>query len=86
MEIKQFTRPRKTRRYKLRKCVVCGRWIKAAGYGWVSHGRKHVREGRAKEIKGGRIIFQKVLRKTMPGLGKRFTPMAPQMAKAGRSK
>jgi len=31
--------------YGTRECFYCERWISTCGWGWVSHMRKHVREG-----------------------------------------
>ena len=60
VEITLVEKVRKLRRYGLRKCLFCGNMIKRAGYAWVSHGRKHVREGIAEEIRGLRIVFKRV--------------------------
>lgn len=37
------------RTYGKRKCPVCREMVSAAGAAWVSHMRKHVREGKAVE-------------------------------------
>jgi len=36
--------------YGKRICFICGRQISVAGFAWVSHQRKHVREGLVREI------------------------------------
>ena len=48
--------------FSTRMCWICGRTISACGYAWISHSRKHVREGIIKEILDydGRITFRKL--------------------------
>lgn len=38
-----------TSTYSKRWCYVCGKSVSAAGGAWVSHNRKHVREGKMTE-------------------------------------
>jgi hypothetical protein len=48
--------------YGKRKCWVCGKVVSCAGVAWISHNRKHVREGLLKEVidYDGRVTFRKV--------------------------
>ena len=56
-----FNLARKPRQYRRRECPICKNRVKWVGYGWVSHGRKHVREGIVFETKmNGRIVFRKI--------------------------
>lgn len=39
-----------SRTYSRRTCWICKQSVSASGAAWVSHCRKHVREGKLKEV------------------------------------